>query len=71
VAQEKLVETFGKAIPWSRFHYMECQDLDIKAKVEKIWPLCYGKVKMPYSKIITKEFALGIVVESKLGKAIN
>jgi hypothetical protein len=38
--------------------------------VEKIWPLCHGKAKMHYSKLITKEFALGIVAE-KLNKVIS
>jgi hypothetical protein len=71
MAHEKLVETFEKATLRLKFHYLECQNLDSKAKVEKIWPLCYGKAKMPYCMIITKEFALGIVVESKLDKAVN
>jgi hypothetical protein len=70
VPMEKLVETFGKAIPRSRFWYIECQDPDIKVKVEKVWLLCYGKVEMHNSKLITKEFALGIVVE-KLNKIVS
>lgn len=57
-------------IPQSRFWYTKCQDLDIKAKVEKIWPLCHGKAKTHYSKLIAKEFALGIVAE-KLNKVIS
>jgi hypothetical protein len=70
VPMEKLVETFGKAIPRSRFWYIECRDLDMKVKVEKIWLLCYGKVEMHYSKLITKEFALGIVVK-KFNKIVS
>jgi hypothetical protein len=42
----------------------------MKTKVEKNWPLCYGKAKMSCSKLIAKEFALGIIVE-KLNKAVN
>lgn len=41
-----------------------------KARVEEIWPKCYGKLEMPYTKLIAKEFALGIIVK-KLGKAIS
>jgi hypothetical protein len=56
--------------PQSGFWYTECQDPSIKAKVENIWPLCYGKTKMHYSKLIAKEFALGIVTE-KFNKIIS
>lgn len=70
VPMEKLIETFGKAISRSRFWYIECRDLNIKVKVEKIWLLCYGKVEMHNSKLITKEFTLGIVVE-KLNKIVS
>ncbi len=43
---------------------------NIKAKVEKIWSLCYGKAKMPYSMLIVKKFALGIVAK-KFKKGIS
>ncbi len=36
---------------------------NIKAKMEMILSLCYGKAKMPYSKFIVKNFALGIVAK--------
>lgn len=39
----------------------------LKVKVEKTWPLCYGKATMPYLKFITKEFTLRIVIK-KIGK---
>jgi len=32
----------------------------MKIRVEKIWPLCYEKMEMHYTKFIAKEFALGI-----------
>jgi hypothetical protein len=38
--------------------------------VEKIWHLCHGKAKIHYSKLIAKEFALGIVAK-KLNKVIS
>jgi hypothetical protein len=38
----------------------------LKGKVEKTWLLCYGKTTMAYSKLIAKEFALGIVVEKHM-----
>ncbi len=56
--------------PRSGFPYTECHKPKIKAKVEEIWPKCYGKSKMPYIKLIVKEFVLGIVTK-KLGKVIN
>jgi hypothetical protein len=43
---------------------------NIKAKMEMILSLCYGKAKMPYSKFIVKKFALGIVVK-KFKKGIS
>jgi hypothetical protein len=42
----------------------------MKTKVEKNWPLCYGKAKMSCSKLIAKELALGIIVE-KLNKVFS
>jgi hypothetical protein len=47
--------------PWLEFPFTECHK--IKAKVEEIWPKCYGKSKMPYIKLIAKEFVLGIVAK--------
>jgi len=39
-------------------------------KVEKLWPLCYGKAEMPSSKLIVKGFVLDIVTK-KIQKPIN
>jgi hypothetical protein len=39
-------------------------------KVEKLWPLCYGKAEMPSSKLIVKEFVLDVVAK-KLQKPIS
>jgi hypothetical protein len=50
---------------------MECCNLAIKSKVEHIWPLCYGKAKVPSSKLIVKEFALGIKLEKKFSKDVS
>jgi hypothetical protein len=33
--------------------------------------LCYGKAKVPSSKLIAKEFALRIVLEEKFSKDVN
>jgi hypothetical protein len=44
--------------------------LEIKAKVENNWSLCYEKGKMPYSKLIAKKFAFGIIAK-KLGKVVS
>lgn len=67
VAQKKLVETFNKVIFHLGFWYTKFWDLVLKVKVEKTWPLCYGKATMPYLKFITKEFTLRIVIK-KIGK---
>ncbi len=56
--------------PHSWFPCTECHKPKIKAKVEEIWPKCYGKIKMPYIKLIVKEFELSIITK-KLGKVIN
>jgi len=64
VPQKKLVETFNKMTPYSGFWYTEFRDPMLKARVEKTWPLCYGKAIMPYLKLIAKESTLRIVVKS-------
>ncbi len=71
VSNEKLVEIFGKVTPCSSFCNIECHNHAIKSKGEHIWPLCYGKAKMPSSKLIAKEFALKIVLEKKFNKDVN
>ncbi len=57
-------------IPHSWFPCTECHKPKIKAKVEEIWPKCYGKTKMPYIELIVKEFELSIITK-KLGKVIK
>ncbi len=64
VAHEKLMETFGKVIPRLGFCYIQCWDPKMKTKVEKIWPLCYGKAKMSCSKLIAKEFVWRLSLKS-------
>ncbi len=71
VSIKKLVEIFGKVTPRSSFQYMKSRNPTIKVKVEHIWPLCYGKVEMPSSKLIAKEFALGIVLAKKFSKDVS
>jgi hypothetical protein len=70
VTHDKLVKIFGKAILHSTFRYTKCRNPQIKTKVEKLWPLCYGKAEMPSSKFIVKEFVLDIVAK-KLQKPIS
>jgi hypothetical protein len=41
-----------------------------QGQVEKIWPLYYGKAKMPCSKLIVKEFAFKILAD-KQGKNVS
>jgi hypothetical protein len=45
--------------PW----YIECWDFQIEKKVENIGPLCYGKSKILYNKLIANKFMLGIMVK--------
>jgi hypothetical protein len=70
VAHDKLVKIFGKVILHSTFRYTKCRDPQIKTKVEKLWPFRYGKVEMPSSKLIMKEFELDISAK-KLQKPIS
>ncbi len=60
IVQEKIMEVFGKGTFWLSFQYIKCCDAKMKIQVEKIWPLCYEKMDMHYTKFIAKEFALGI-----------
>jgi hypothetical protein len=60
IVQEKVMEVFGKGTFWLSFQYIKCRDAKMKIWVEKIWPLCYEKMEMHYTKFIAKEFALDI-----------
>jgi hypothetical protein len=43
--------------------YTDCRTVRIMEKVEKIWPLCYGRKGMDGVKLVSLEFAMGIVAE--------
>jgi len=40
-------------------------------RIKEIYPIVYGKTKLPKSKLIGKEFAKGIVVEIMKGKKVS
>lgn len=70
VVSKKLVETIVKVTFWLGFQVVKFCDPPFKTKVEKNWPLCYGKVEMPYSNLIAKKIVLGIITQ-KLGNIIG
>jgi hypothetical protein len=54
---------FGEGHGRSRFKYTDCKDANMRRFLEDIWPICYDKVGMPPSKLIAKEFCLGILAQ--------
>jgi hypothetical protein len=54
---------FGEGRGRSGFKYTDCEDANVRRFLEDIWPICYERVGMPASKLIAKEFCLGIVAQ--------
>jgi hypothetical protein len=67
VSLSSLLDMFGKGRGRSGFKYMDCQDLEVRRFLEDIWLVCYGKARMPTTKLIEKEFCLGIIAQFELG----
>jgi hypothetical protein len=66
----EIEKVFGKWSNRTSYYYKECRDAALREKIEKIWKLAYSKEKMPRSKIVATQFALGIVAE-QMGKKIS
>jgi hypothetical protein len=43
VTKAQLEALFGKKAARSNYRYTNCRDIKVREKVEKIWPLYYGK----------------------------
>jgi hypothetical protein len=71
VALSNLQAMFGQGHGRSRLWYTDCEDLEIRKFVEDIWLLCYGKSRMPTTKLIAKEFCLGIIAQFELGHEMD
>ena len=63
VSKIQLEAMFGKEATRSNYRYTDCHIVRITDRVEKIWPLCCGRNGMDGVKLISLEFAMGIVVE--------
>lgn len=64
VSKAALEAVFGREAARSNYRYTDARDERIRERVEKIWPLCYGRADMDGVKLISLEFAMGIVYES-------
>jgi hypothetical protein len=67
VSLSSLHAMFGEGRGRSGFKYTDCQDLEVRRFLEDIWPVCYGKARIPTTKLIVKEFCLGIIAQFELG----
>jgi hypothetical protein len=65
----EIEKVFSKWSNRTGYRYKECRDAALREKIERIWKLAYNKEKMPKSKIVATQFALGIVAE-QMGKKI-
>ena len=63
VSKSQLEAVFGKEATRSNYRYTDCRTARIVERVEKIWPRCYGRKGMDGVKLISLEFAMGIVAE--------
>jgi hypothetical protein len=48
-----------------KFRYTNCRDRKIVQRIEKIWLLLHSKGQMPSIAILSLEFVMGIVAETK------
>lgn len=51
--------------------FVDCHDLIILYKITYIYPIIYGKDDVPKSKLISKEFPRGIILEVVKGKLVS
>lgn len=63
VTKAQLEAVFGREATRSNYRYTDCRIVRVTDRVEKIWPLCYGRNGMDGVKLISLEFAMGIVAE--------
>jgi hypothetical protein len=70
ILTSEIENVFGKWSNRTSYRYKECSDAALQEKIKKIWKLAYSKEKMPKSKIVATQFALGIVVE-QMGRKIS
>ena len=63
VSKAQLEALFGKEATRSNYRYTDCRDIRVREKVERIWPLCYGRKGMEGVKLLSLEFAMGIVAD--------
>lgn len=54
----------------SGYHYGECKDEEILARIAEIFPIVYLR-DLPKSKVIAKQFARGIIVEKHKKKPVS
>lgn len=71
VSVSSLQAMFGVGRGRSGFRFMDCKDQDARKVIAKLWPLVYGKPNLPPNKLISKEFCLGIVAQTKLGMQVD
>lgn len=71
VSISSLQGMFGVGRGRSGFRFMDCKDQDARKVIAKLWPLIYGKPNLPPNKLISKEFCLGIVAQTKLGMQVD
>jgi hypothetical protein len=71
VSKANLHEMFGLGQGRSSFRFTDYKNSKVRAFVEKLWSLCYGKAHMPQSKLIAKEFFLGVLAQFQQGMEMD
>jgi hypothetical protein len=67
VLQEEIKAIFGATEGTGRkkFRYTNCRDRKVVQRIEKTWPLLHSKGQMPSNALLSLEFVMGIVAETK------
>jgi len=70
VQEVKLKEVFGVGRR-SGYSFANCHNVQMVDRIKEIYPIVYGKIDLPKSKLIGKEFAKRIVVEVVKRKKVS
>jgi hypothetical protein len=71
IHEVELKEVFGPIWGRSGYSFVNCHNAQVVDKIKEIYPIIYGKINLPKSKLIKKEFVKGIFVEMVKQKKVS
>jgi hypothetical protein len=69
VQDEECERLFGKALARKKFHFGDCKDPKVRARILNIWPLIYSKNTVPTK--MSLEFTIAVVAETQRHMQVN